>query len=106
MGKEKPEPIKLKLTARDMARYKIRRVNFDRATFDNNENKEESYIVVNTGEFVITWNFQKVLKGCLSDYKIKKMDQEIVQTDFRFNKEDQVLLTAKGTVTLGKRKAK
>ena len=62
MGKDKPQPKKLQIHCTDLAKYKIRNVNFTAAKFNNFNisNMEETSIVAATGPFVVTWNFKKV----------------------------------------------
>lgn len=36
------------------------------------ENQEENAIVTSTGEYVVAWDFNKVKKGYLDKYNIKK----------------------------------
>ena len=71
MGKDKPDPFKLSLKPRDIARYNLKRVRFTNARFDNKE--PETSILTSSGEFIITWSFSKVKKGILTDYKVKPM---------------------------------
>ena len=40
--------------------------------FNMGENQEENAIVTSTGEFVVAWDFNKVKKGYLDKYHIKK----------------------------------
>ena len=64
MGKEKPMPIKLTISARDISCYGLQNLNFRPAHFNNfTSNGEESSIVTSTGDFLITWNFKRVKRG-------------------------------------------
>lgn len=62
MGKYKPTPKKLQIHCKDLAKHKIRFVDFTPAKFNNFNisSMEETSIVAATGPFVITWNFKKV----------------------------------------------
>ena len=62
MGKYKPTPKKLQIHCKDLAKHKIRFVDFTPAKFNNFNisGMEETSIVAATGPFVITWNFKKV----------------------------------------------
>jgi len=77
MGKNKPQPRKLQIQVKDLAKYKIRTVDFTAARFNqfNSSNLEETSIVASTGPFIITWNFKKVAKGLLKAYQIKNTAQ-------------------------------
>lgn len=67
MGKEKPNPLKLQIKATDIAKYRIRSIDFKPAKFNNfSATGEESSIVTSTGQYLITWNFKKVMRGILN----------------------------------------
>ena len=69
MGKEKPNPLKLQIKATDIAKFKIKYLDFKVAKFNNfSSSGEESSIVTSTGKFLVTWNFKKVKKGILNEY--------------------------------------
>jgi len=72
MGAEKPNPKKLTLRPTDRAKWKVQNLNFTPARFNNGEGNETS-IVTSSGDILVTWNFKKILKGVLNDYKIKKL---------------------------------
>ena len=44
------------------------------------ENQEENAIVTSTGEYVVAWDFNKVKKGHLDKYHIKKRVFSLVST--------------------------
>ena len=61
MGKEKPNPKKLSITAKDMAKFGIKDINFRAARFNNfTGNGDENSIVTSTGDFLITWSFSRI----------------------------------------------
>lgn len=62
MGKEKPNPWKLQIHVKDIAKYKINSINFSPARFNNynSSSGEHTSIVASTGPFLITWNFKKI----------------------------------------------
>ena len=69
MGKEKPNPLKLQLKAQDIAKYKMTAIDFKPAKFNNfSAAGQESSIVTSTGNYLITWNFNKVKRGFLNQY--------------------------------------
>lgn len=92
MGKEKPKPKALKLKPIDIAKYKIKSISFTPAKFNVNKDEGESNIITSTGDFIINWNFSKVIKGITDDYKIKKANQNILDSQFKFNK-GQIVVT-------------
>lgn len=98
MGKEKPTPKKLQLHVKDLAKHKIRAVNFTAARFNNFNiaNGEHTSIVTSTGPYLITWNFKRVQKGFLKSYHIKKVEQQqdkVVDSQFKFNDDEKILVT-------------
>jgi hypothetical protein len=71
MGKEKPNPKKLQVLPKDLAKYSISQLNFKPARFNNFTSAgEESSIVSSTGDFLITWRFKDIKRGILNRYKI------------------------------------
>ena len=83
MGKEKPNPTKLMIRPKDIAKHAIKNVSFKPARFNNYTSAgEESSIVTSTGDFLITWNFKKIKRGQLFDYQIKKLDTNPVDNQF------------------------
>lgn len=84
MGKEKPMPKKLQIKPGDLAKYKIKSLNFTKARFNNFNcsGQEETGIVTSTGDYLIAWNFKKVKRGQLSSYSIKKLNDKLVDNQF------------------------
>jgi len=103
MGAKKPVPLKLQLDPKDLAKHNIGKVSFTSAHFNTGESITEEWIVTSTGPFVITWNFRKVKLGNLKSYKIKNCREEIVADQFRYNQEDQVVVTVPDDVFIEKR---
>jgi hypothetical protein len=77
MGKEKPMPRKLQLKVKDLSKHKISGLDFTPAKFNNSNlsTASETSIVTSTGNFLVTWNFKKIMKGKLDSYVIKEMPQ-------------------------------
>lgn len=73
-------PKKLQIKAQDMAKYKIKSVNFTKARFNNYNvsNMEETGIVTSTGDYLVAWNFKKVKRGQLNCYSIKKLNDRLI----------------------------
>ena len=92
MGKEKPRPKILRLNNNDISKYNISKINFTPARFNIDKNTGETNIITSIGEYIINWNFTKVLKGILNDYKIKKVNQNVLANMFKYNKS-QIVVT-------------
>lgn len=100
----RPPPIKLQLHPHDLARYNIQEVKFTAAHFNVGEGaRVEEWIVTSTGPYIITWNFRSARRGRVYDYRVKREYQEVVADQFRFGKDDQVVVTLTDDVLLQKR---
>ena len=94
MGKEKPVPSKLQISAKDCNKYGITTINFKPARFNNfTSSGEETRIVTSTGLFLVTWNFRKVKKGVLNQYKIVVLNSTPVDNQYQVNHSERVLVT-------------
>ena len=58
--------------------------------FNQVEGQEENAIVTSTGQFVIAWDLAKVKKG-KDQYEIKKYDDLVVQDNFRFGDDKEIV---------------
>lgn len=93
MGKEKPNPKKLQIHVKDLAKYKISSVDFTTARFNNfNNDGEHTSIVASTGKYLITWNLKMLLKNKLRAYKITEIPggEKAVDTQFMFNTDEKI----------------
>ena len=94
MGKEKPNPLKLQLKAQDIAKFRIRAIDFKPAKFNNfSANGEETSIVTSTGNYLVTWNFKKVMRGVLNEYQVKELTTNPVDNQFQLDREEKILVT-------------
>jgi hypothetical protein len=59
--------------------------------FNQGEGQEENAIVTSTGPFVVAWDFKKVKKGLLDRYEIKKYEDHVVQDNFRFGDDKEIV---------------
>jgi hypothetical protein len=103
MVKAKPVPIKLQLDPKDLNKHNIGEVSFTAAHFNTGQSINEQWIVTSTGPFIITWSLHKVKHGKTKDYRIKRCDQDVVADSFRYDKEDQVVVTLPDDVILQRR---
>jgi hypothetical protein len=76
MGKEKPNPKKLSIHVKDLAKYKINTLDFTAARFNNFNisTGEHTSICTSSGPYLFTWNFKKVQKGMLKCYQVKRIE--------------------------------
>ena len=47
--------------------------------------------MTSSGQFVIAWDFAKVKKGNISQYEIKKYEDQVVQDSFKFGDDKQIV---------------
>lgn len=105
MGKQKPVPRKLQLDPLEVAKHGMGKIGFTPAHFNVGEDNE-AWIVTSTGPFIVTWNFRKVQQNVRSDYKIKKTTSTVVADQFRYNLDDQAVVSTTDNVYLEKRQLK
>ncbi len=91
MGKEKPHPKTLKIKPIDLNKYGLDKFNFTAAKFNVNKNDGETNIITSLGDYIIIWNFTKIKKGILDDYKIRKVNQKVLENQFKFNRNQFVV---------------
>jgi len=104
LGKDKNIPRKLKLLPEHLLKYKIKEVNFTPARFNDLEKDHEKYIVCSTGNFLVTWTLKHVIKGDIYQYEIKYMEDKIVSNEFRYGREDSLLVTLPNEIRVQKTK--
>lgn len=92
LGKEKKGPKTLKIKPVDITKYGLEREVFTPARFNICKNDSESTITSSIGQYIIVWNFNKIKKGIIDQYKLKKVNQFVIGNTFKYNK-DQVVVT-------------
>lgn len=97
---DKPTPRMLKIHPKDMIKLKIKEVNFTNGYFDDSEKDKEQYIVVGCDNFLFTWSIKKVLQGKIFDYEIKKLEDKIVNNEFKFNDIKKMLVALPSEIRL------
>jgi len=73
-------------------------ISFTPARFNIGEGQDENAIVTSTGQFVIAWDFAKVKKGQLDKYEIKKHEDLVVQDNFRFGDDKNIIVALQNNV--------
>ncbi|KAI5160107.1 hypothetical protein NEAUS03_0879 [Nematocida ausubeli] len=79
LGQNKPVPKKL-IVRPEHLHYFNGEVNFTNASISTDKN--EKYVIVSTGEWILVWDMEKVLKGHVFNYQIKKNDHKVVSNSF------------------------
>ena len=54
----------------------------------------QNAIVTSTGQYIVAWDFSKVKKGQLDKYEIKMYEDRVIQDDFRFGDDKQIVSAA------------
>ena len=91
LNKNRPPMKTLKLKVLDITRYGLENQRYTVAKF-NVSKKGETNIITSLGEYVIIWNFAKIKKGILDDYKIQKVNQFVIDNQFKYDK-NQIVVT-------------
>ena len=55
------------------------------------EGQDENAIVTSSGQFVIAWDLAKVKKGKVDQYEIKKYEDHVVQDNFKFGDDKEIV---------------
>jgi len=92
----KPIPRRLQLRPEHVA-Y-MGDISFTPAKFNQGEGQEENAIVTSTGQFVVAWDFKKVKKGLLDRYEIKKYEDFVVQDNFKFGDDKEIIVALQNNV--------
>ncbi|KAN0097408.1 VID27 cytoplasmic domain containing protein [Tylopilus felleus] len=93
----KPMPRRLTLRGEHVA-YMNHKIGFSPARFNRGEGQEENAIVTSTGKYVIAWDFKKVKKGQLDKYEIKKYEDNVVQDNFKFGDDKEIIVALENNV--------
>ncbi|KAA1466428.1 VID27 cytoplasmic protein [Dentipellis sp. KUC8613] len=93
----KPQPKRLQLRPEHVA-FMNHSISFTPARFNLGEGQEENAIVTSTGQYVIAWDFGKVKKGQMDRYEIKKYEDLVVQDNFRFGDDKEIIVALQNNV--------
>lgn len=94
MGKNKPTPKKLCIAPIDLAKHKISKLDFKPARFNQfTISGEEKSIVTATGDYLVTFSFKHVKKGILNKYRIQKMLNPVIDSQFQVNNDEKIIVT-------------
>ncbi|EIN10470.1 VID27 cytoplasmic protein [Punctularia strigosozonata HHB-11173 SS5] len=93
----KPIPRRLQLRPEHVA-YMGNEVSFTSARFNVGEGQTENAIVTSTGQYIVAWDFNKVKKGQLDKYEIKKYEDLVVQDSFRFGDDKEIIVALQNNV--------
>jgi len=94
----KPMPKRLQLKPEHVM-YMGGLVSLTPARFNSTEEgQDENLIVTGNGKFVVAWDFNKVKRGRLDEYKIKYYPTRVVQDDFKFGTDKDIIVVTEDNV--------
>ncbi|KAF8529192.1 VID27 cytoplasmic protein [Hysterangium stoloniferum] len=94
----KPMPKRLQLKPEHVM-YMDGLVSFTPARFNSTEeSQDENLIVTSNGNFVVAWDFTKVKRGRLDEYKIKYYPTRVVQDNFKFGDDKDIIVATEDNV--------
>ena len=103
LGKKRP-PKKLTISPEDLARYNMREVRFTPAKFNVDALSRETSIVTSTGNYLVIWDFAKIRRGKLFEYRIKTMDERLLGGEFGYGRDTEIVATMPNKLSLQKRR--
>lgn len=94
----KPTPRRLMLKPGDAARILNesgqKNLDFTAARFNINEGEKlETSIVTSTGNYVVIFNINNVLKNREPKYRVRKFSNHVISSDFQFSSNNVILAT-------------
>lgn len=87
----KPIPRRLQLKPHHVA-YMDEEINFTPARFDTPAGSGETSIVSATGSFIVSWPMEKVKKGRLDVYTLRKLGDTVVEDNFAFGSSNNIIV--------------
>ena len=88
---ERKTPLRLQIKTTDIAKYGLNSANYTAAKFNKNKNGENN-IITSLGEYIIIWNYNDLRKGKISSYKIKKVNDLVIDNDFKLGKGNKIVI--------------
>lgn len=82
-----------------------RPIKFSKAYFNTGLNQEEQTIVTSSGPFAISWSLKKILKRQKKPYTMKRYDSNIIEDNFQFGTDRNVIVALKDNVSMSKTKS-
>lgn len=80
-------------------------IKFSKAYFNTGINQEEQTIVTSSGPFAVSWSLRKILKGHKKPYTMRRYDSNIIEDNFQFGTDRNVIVALKDNVSMSKMKS-
>ena len=78
---------------------------FTKAYFNTGLNQREQTIVTSTGPFAITWSLRQIVRGEKTPYLVKRYDSQVMEDNFKFGSDRNVIVALKNDVSMVKKKS-
>ena len=88
---ERKTPLRLQIKTTDVAKYKLSNANYTAAKFNVNKNGENN-IITSLGEYIIIWNYNDIRKGKIVNYKIKKVNDLVIDNYFKVGRGNKIII--------------
>ena len=88
---QRKTPLRLQIKTTDIMKYGLEEANYTGAKFNNNKNGENN-IITSLGEYIIIWNYNDIRKGKISNYKIKKVSDLIIDNYFKVGDGNKIIV--------------
>ena len=88
---ERKTPLRLQIKTTDVAKYGLADANYTAAKFNVNKNGENN-IITSLGEYIIVWNYNDIRKGKIANYKIKKVNDLVIDNYFKVGRGNKIII--------------
>ena len=88
---ERKTPLRLQIKTTDVAKFGLADANYTAAKFNINKNGENN-IITSLGEYVIVWNYNDIRKGKIANYKIKKVNDLVIDNYFKGGNGNKIIM--------------
>ena len=88
---ERKTPLRLQIKTTDVAKYGLVDANYTAAKFNVNKNGENN-IITSLGEYIIIWNYNDIRKGKITNYKIKKVNDIVIDNYFKVGRGNKIII--------------
>jgi len=88
---ERKTPLRLQIKTTDVAKYGLADANYTAAKFNVNKSGENN-IITSLGEYIIVWNYNDIRKGKIANYKIKKVNDLVIDNYFKAGRGNKIII--------------
>ena len=100
---ERKTPLRLQIKTTDIAKYGLNDANYTAAKFNMNKNGENN-IITSLGEYIIIWNYNDIRKGKITNYKIKKVNDLVIENYFKAGNGNQIIIAMPNKIRIQNQK--